>query len=53
MSKKRQLSEDKKIQVWEIQKGTDVVLRCYISGEIINEQTDDIEYDLIEPHVQM
>lgn len=45
MAKKRQISEEEKKQVKEIQKGTDGILRCYISGEIINVESDEIEYD--------
>lgn len=50
MAKKRQLSESEKSQVREIQKGTDGILRCYISGEVININTDELEYDHIVPY---
>ncbi len=45
MSKKRTLSDQEKIEVQNIQKSIDGELRCYISGEIINLDNDEIEYD--------
>ncbi len=49
MAKKRQLTDDEKKQVREIQKSKDGILRCYISGEIIND-SDEIEFDHIVPY---
>ena len=49
MAKKRQLTEDEKKQVRELQTNEDGILRCYISGEIIND-SDEIEYDHIVPY---
>jgi hypothetical protein len=51
MAKKRQLSENEKSQVIDIQKSSDGILRCYISGEAININTDDLEFDHIVPFV--
>ena len=45
---KRQLSEPEKQTVRQQQLSADGSLRCFISGEII-EDTDDIEYDHIQP----
>jgi hypothetical protein len=41
----RQISNQEKEFVKENQKDTNGILRCFISGEIINEETDEIEYD--------
>jgi hypothetical protein len=50
MARRRQLTDDEKSQVRDIQKGLDGVLRCYISGEVINVNTDELEYDHIVPY---
>jgi hypothetical protein len=50
MAKKRQLSDNEKSQVLELQKGTDGILRCYISGEVINLNKDELEFDHLEPY---
>ena len=47
MAKKRQISEEEKGQVIEMQKGTDGSLRCYISGDILDLEKDEVEYDHI------
>ena len=47
MAKKRQISEEEKGQVIEMQKGSDGSLRCYISGDILNIENDEVEYDHI------
>jgi len=47
MAKKRQLTEAEKKQVVEMQKGTDGSLRCYICGEVLDIEADDVEYDHI------
>ena len=47
MAKKRQITDEEKAQVIEMQKGTDGSLRCYISGDIIDPATDEIEFDHI------
>ena len=51
MAKKRQLSDSEKDQVQQIQKSTDGILRCYISGEVINTNIDDLEYDHLVPYI--
>lgn len=48
--RKRQLTDVEKQQVIEAQRESDGSLRCFISGEVINLQTDDIEFDHIEPY---
>jgi len=52
MAKKRQLSEDEKLKVQQIQMSSDGILRCYISGEVINIKTDALEYDHLVPYSQ-
>ena len=52
MAKKRQLSEDEKSKVREIQISSDGILRCYISGEVINISSDELEYDHLIPYSQ-
>ena len=47
MAKKRQISEEEKGQVIEMQKGTDGSLRCYISGDVLDVEKDEVEYDHI------
>ncbi len=47
---KRQINEEEKQQVVEMQRESDGSLRCFISGEIINLETDEIEYDHVEPY---
>jgi hypothetical protein len=49
---KRQISEDEKKQVIKAQLENDGSLRCFISGEVINLQTDEYEFDHIEPYSQ-
>jgi hypothetical protein len=49
MVEKRQLSESEKQAVKVQQIGGDGSLRCFISGDIINDDDDDIEYDHIHP----
>jgi hypothetical protein len=49
---KRQINENEKLQVIELQRESDGSLRCFISGEVINLKTDEIEYDHIEPYSQ-
>ena len=44
MSKKNQLSEAEKLKFQQIQMSSDGILRCFISGEVINFKTDDFEY---------
>jgi hypothetical protein len=41
----RQISDSEKQIVIRNQKDSDGILRCFISGEIINEDTDEIEFD--------
>jgi CRISPR/Cas system Type II protein with McrA/HNH and RuvC-like nuclease domain len=45
---KRLLNETEKLEVRKQQTGSDGVLRCFISGEIIDDQCS-IEYDHIHP----
>ncbi len=45
MAKKRQLTKEEKEKVVEQQKGVDGILRCYISGDILEIDTDEVEYD--------
>ena len=47
---KRQINEDQKQQVIEMQRERDGSLRCFISGEVINLETDEIEFDHVEPY---
>ena len=47
---KRQISETDKQLVIGMQRETDGSLRCFISGEVINLQSDDYEFDHIQPH---
>ena len=49
---KRQLNDIEKQQVIAAQRETDGSLRCYISGDVINPQRDDYEFDHIEPYSQ-
>jgi len=46
---KRQISDTEKAQVIEAQRESDGSLRCFISGEVINLSTDEIEFDHVEP----
>ena len=46
----RQISDSEKQFVLSNQKDSDGVLRCFISGEIINEDTDVIEFDHLEAY---
>jgi CRISPR/Cas system Type II protein with McrA/HNH and RuvC-like nuclease domain len=48
--RKRKLNDAEKQQVIEAQRESDGSLRCFISGEVINLQTDDIEFDHLEPY---
>ena len=47
---KRQINEDEKQQVIGMQRERDGSLRCFISGEVINLETDEIEFDHVEPY---
>ncbi|MCL4272504.1 MAG: hypothetical protein KJZ77_01425 [Anaerolineales bacterium] len=49
---KRQISDTEKQQVIELQRESDGSLRCFISGEVINLQTDEYEFDHIQPYSQ-
>lgn len=49
MAKKRQLTTEEKLKVRQLQT-IDGQLRCYISGEIINDKVDELEYDHLEPY---
>jgi hypothetical protein len=49
---KRQISEEDKKKVIEAQRESDGSLRCFISGEVINLQTDEYEFDHIQPYSQ-
>ena len=46
----RNLTDAEKLLVVESQRETDGSLRCFISGEVINLLTDEIEYDHIQPY---
>ena len=48
--RKRQLTDTEKSQVIESQRESDGSLRCFISGEVIQISTDDVEFDHIEPY---
>jgi hypothetical protein len=47
---KRQLSDADKQRVIEMQREADGSLRCFISGEVINLNSDDYEFDHIQAH---
>jgi hypothetical protein len=47
---KRQISEVDKQRVIAMQRESDGSLRCFISGEVVNLQSDDYEFDHIQPH---
>lgn len=47
---KRQLNDDEKKQVIALQRESDGSLRCFISGEIIDPLSDEVEFDHIEPY---
>lgn len=49
---KRQLSDSEKLQVQKQQSDQNGILRCFISGEIITLNIDDIEYDHILPYAK-
>ena len=49
-TKKRQLSKKEKEEVIELQKGADGVLRCFISGRIIDLDNDKVEFDHLKPY---
>lgn len=49
---KRQISEEDKKKVIESQRESDGSLRCFISGEVINLQADEYEFDHIQPYSQ-
>ncbi len=49
---KRQLSDIEKHHVIQSQREADGSLRCFISGEVINPDLDEIEYDHIEPYAE-
>jgi hypothetical protein len=49
---KRQITEEQKQQVIEMQRESDGSLRCFISGEVINLNTDEYEFDHIQPYSQ-
>jgi hypothetical protein len=49
MAKKRQLSEEEKRQVREAQ-SINGILKCYISGEVIDINKDELEYDHLVPY---
>ncbi|MDD0802547.1 MULTISPECIES: chromosome partitioning protein ParB [Acinetobacter] len=51
MTKKRYLTDSEKIKVQNIQKSSDGDLRCFISGEIIDLESDKIEYDHLIAYV--
>jgi hypothetical protein len=49
MAKKRQIPEEEKKQVIEMQKSPDGSIRCYISGDVLDLEKDEVEYDHIIP----
>jgi hypothetical protein len=46
---KRQINDDDKKEVVKLQRESDGSLRCFISGEVINLDLDEVEYDHIQP----
>ncbi len=46
---KRKLSRSEEQNVINIQRESDGSLRCFISGEVINEDSDELEFDHVDP----